>query len=122
MYAVKYGKLLDSIDVGYASFTFMRKELAPMVGYEYHAGKSLWDDWILHCDDENEKDELTRFFLHSDCDGKILQSDLKKLYQDFKDLNFNDKRLEESNAKIAFEKFLPFLKSTVEANAHLEFG
>jgi len=122
MYAIKYGEDLDYLDIGYSGFYWMRIELAKMTGYEYYYGKNPWTDFRLRCDDEHEKDELTRFFLHSDCDGKIMQSDLKKLYQDFKDLNFNDKKFDGKTAKLCFEKFLPFLKRTVEQNAHLEFG
>jgi hypothetical protein len=119
--AKKYGKELDYINIGYGGFYCMRMELAKMVGYEYYYGKNPWTDFRLRWDDEHEKDELTRFFLHSDCDGKIMQSDLKKLYEDFKDLNFNDKKFDGKTAKVCFEEFLPFLKRTVESNAHIEF-
>jgi len=118
--AVKYGKELDYIDMGYGSFYWMRFELAKMVGYEYYGENPF--ELRLRWDEQKEKEELTRFFLHPDSDGKIIQSDLKKLYQDFKDLNFNDKKFDGKTAKSAFEKFLPFLKRTVESNAHLEFG
>jgi len=70
MNSVKYGKELDYIMIGYGSFYWMRRELAKMVGYEYY-GKNPFE-LRLRWDERNEKDELTRFFLHSDCDGNMM--------------------------------------------------
>lgn len=117
--SVKYGKEIDSLDVGYGGFDLMREQLAPKVGYQYRHGKELFS-LMLHYDSKNEKDFLIRFFLHPDCDGKIMQADLKRLYKEFKNIEFG-KESDGKNFKRTFDKFLPFLKNTVDQNAHWEF-
>lgn len=117
--SVKYGKELDSLDVFYGGFYFLREQLALRTGYEYRRGPGLFD-LTLHWEKENEKDFLTRFYLHSDCDGKIMQSDLKHLYEEFKDIKF-EKGPDELNFKRAYDSFMPFLKETVDQKAHWEF-
>lgn len=117
--SMKYGKEINSLNVGYGGFDLMREQLAPKVGYEYRHGTDPFD-LTLHYENENEKDFLTRFFLHSDCDGKIMQPDLKRLYKEFNNIEFG-KEFDGLNFKRTFDKFLPFLKETIDQNAHWEF-
>lgn len=109
--AVKYGKEFDHFKIGYFGFKDMREEIAPLVGYEYREGDNPFAVQ-LYC--TNEKDFLTRFFSHSDCDGKIMQADLKKLYGEFKQIELKQ---EQDN----FKEFLAFLKLSVNQKWHWEF-
>lgn len=107
--AVKYGKEFDHFKIGYLDFKDMREEIAPLVGYEYREGDNPFSI-KLYC--TKEKDFLTRFFSHSDCDGKIMQADLKKLYEEFKQIELKQD---------SFKEFLAFLKLSVNQKWHWEF-
>lgn len=113
--ATRFGEEQDSLDIGYCGFDWLRRDLCSKVGYRYDDTDPL--NPILHWTDESDKSELTRFFLHSDCDERVSKSDLKRLYQDFKDLKFDD-----INAQGRFDEFLPFLKSSVESESHWIFA
>ena len=86
---VSCGGEVDSYHIGYGAFHFFREELAPYCGAKYYYAeydslhRPMLDSYMFRSPDKWDHDDIGRslfnFFMHSDCDGTISQTDVKNL-------------------------------------------
>lgn len=112
---------IDSFNIGYGQFHFLRKELEELVGVRFD-DKNLFDPRIYY-DDELEDTALLRFFLHSDCDGEFSSFDIQESYDQFLKLcdgkMLQDKKAGKWGKEI--DEFLNFWRKSSEQKLQWEF-